>query len=432
MLHPLLLLLVIYNYVWYSGKLWRITAIYPDGTMKMITDSAITTIAYASDYNFYTDEENTSYMYQWLNEDFLDTLYNYENIIKTDYKWNVTSGDGKVSTKLAETTMVPAKVGLLNSYEYYKSYENLGDYSNGYLNVGYYWRLSNPYNSASSSDVWCVGSSGNALNNGPSSVSGLRPSINLKSNIKFSGNGTKSDPYRIVGDKENAIPNTTLLKTRSSGEYVKLENDSQNRVFRIVDTETINGNLTTKLVLNDYVKENGSVLEKAFSNGAFLWSSVSLSDTTYARGYLNTTWLSTLDTSKLEKGIYYLGQVDYGENYKSTVCSTVSSDVSVRDCIKNGTIVSNVSRDDYVGLLRYGEMFSSQPSIYTKDTASDMWLITPRSSSYVWYVVNFGYLHNTDPSNGRGLRPSINLKSTILIKSGSGLENDPFVVGFAS
>ena len=27
-----------FNYVWYSGKLWRITAIYPNGTMKMITD----------------------------------------------------------------------------------------------------------------------------------------------------------------------------------------------------------------------------------------------------------------------------------------------------------------------------------------------------------------------------------------------------------
>ena len=35
-----------FNYVWYSGKLWRITAINPDGTMKMITDDAITTISY--------------------------------------------------------------------------------------------------------------------------------------------------------------------------------------------------------------------------------------------------------------------------------------------------------------------------------------------------------------------------------------------------
>ena len=32
------------NYVWYSGKLWRITAIYPDGTMKLITEDELTTI----------------------------------------------------------------------------------------------------------------------------------------------------------------------------------------------------------------------------------------------------------------------------------------------------------------------------------------------------------------------------------------------------
>ena len=76
-----------FNYVWYSGKLWRITAIYPDGTMKMITDDVITTISYGTvNVNFYTDDSNSSYMYQWLNEDFLDTLYNYENIIVTDCK----------------------------------------------------------------------------------------------------------------------------------------------------------------------------------------------------------------------------------------------------------------------------------------------------------------------------------------------------------
>ena len=125
-----------FNYVWYSGKLWRITAIYPDGTMKMITDDVITTIDYGSNVNFYTDTSNSSFMYQWLNEDFLSTLYNYENIIVTDASWNATnsnaSSDLEVSTKLPETTMVTAPVGLLNSYEYYKSYQNTS-YGNGYL-----------------------------------------------------------------------------------------------------------------------------------------------------------------------------------------------------------------------------------------------------------------------------------------------------------
>ena len=44
------------NYVWYSGKLWRITAIYPDGTMKMITKNAISSVGYNAynDIDFYT------------------------------------------------------------------------------------------------------------------------------------------------------------------------------------------------------------------------------------------------------------------------------------------------------------------------------------------------------------------------------------------
>ena len=48
------------NYVWYSGKLWRITAIYPDGALKMVTDNNITSIAFnMGEYtNFYTDEES--------------------------------------------------------------------------------------------------------------------------------------------------------------------------------------------------------------------------------------------------------------------------------------------------------------------------------------------------------------------------------------
>ena len=187
-----------FNYVWYSGKLWRITAIYPDGTMKMITDDNITTIGYGSDVNFYTDESNSSYIYQWLNEDFLSTLYNYENIIVTDASWNATnsnaSSNSEISTKLPETTMVTAPVGLLNSYEYYKSYQNTS-YSNGYLNNSYYWWLLNPY---SSSRVWRVNSNGNASSSNPSSAFGARPSINLSSAVKITvGTGLKNDPFEI-------------------------------------------------------------------------------------------------------------------------------------------------------------------------------------------------------------------------------------------
>ena len=186
-----------FNYVWYSGKLWRITAIYPDGSMKMITDDVITTISYGNDVNFYTDNENKSYMYQWLNEDFLDTLYNYENIIVTDSKWNsltTTSISTKITEGASGVTTTTSPVGLLNSYEYYMSYKNTSD-SSGYLNIGYFWWLLNPYNT---SYGWSVSYSGYAYNYSPSITNGCRPSVNLKSIIKITGGkGTKENPFEI-------------------------------------------------------------------------------------------------------------------------------------------------------------------------------------------------------------------------------------------
>ena len=206
-----------FNYVWYSGKLWRITAINKDGTMKMITDDPITTISYNpdSDVNFYdiSKKDDTTYtgsfMYQFLNEDFLDTLYNYKNIIVEDSTWNITNSNASstsaTSTKLPETTLINnstigknTPVGLLNSYEYYLSYKNTS-YLSGYLNVGYYWWLLNPY---SSSNVWHADGYGNGLNYHPSNTCGTRPSIYLRSYVVITGgDGTKSNPFTIIALK---------------------------------------------------------------------------------------------------------------------------------------------------------------------------------------------------------------------------------------
>ncbi len=59
-----------FNYVWYSGKLWRITAINSDGTLKMITNDNITTIAFDDSYKdsyFYKNADDKLLIYQWLN-----------------------------------------------------------------------------------------------------------------------------------------------------------------------------------------------------------------------------------------------------------------------------------------------------------------------------------------------------------------------------
>ena len=175
-----------FNYVWWSGYMWRITAIYPDGGIKMVTDNNISSISFGENVTYYNkDTEAKSYVFQWLNEDFLSTLYNNGSDVIDDSKfWNATQ---------TVNTIISA-IGLLNSYEYRKSYQNT-TYENGYLNIGYYWWLLNPY---STSYMWGVSNYGDGLNRSSIVTLGARPTYYLKSDIKIlSGSGIELDPYIV-------------------------------------------------------------------------------------------------------------------------------------------------------------------------------------------------------------------------------------------
>jgi len=419
-----------FNYVWWSGKMWRITAIYPDGAMKMVTDNMITSIAFNEEGNItYYDKstEAKSYMFQWLNEDFLDTLYNNgTDVIDTTKSWNATMpADTNIETKPLETdaTMIlttTSPVGLLNSYEYYKSYQNTTD-GNGYLNIGYRWWLLNPYNSSS---VRYVYSGGSGYYGSPTDAGGARPSVYLKSGISLSGSGTKDNPYRLAYDYDEADTND-LLNTRHSGEYVKLSNNGSEQLFRIVDIE----NNKTKIVAMDYAASGATKTFSTYSPSSnyidtdTLWGNgtTTYSNTWYT--YLNSTYYSELVSTYgelFDSATYYLGTSGY--NYKLSVCAnTTSGNTKVCDkTSQTGTF--------NIGLLRYGEMFATQQGKGYSNSI-DMWLINRYSASSVWCVDDNGYGNSKDPIGASGARPSIYLKSTVKILSGSGTELDPYIVG---
>ncbi len=419
-----------FNYVWYSGKLWRITAVYPDGSMKLITQNNITSIAFngSGQVNFWTDANTTSYMYQWLNEDFYDTLYNASEFIDTTKRWNATMpADTTRSTKPAETNMVSANVGLLNSYEYYNSYRCIGSaactgssYGKSYLYIDYFWCLLNPY---SASRVDYVGVIDTVIDNTPTNAYGGRPSIYLKSGVEFTGSGTISSPYKIVGDKDTGRAND-LINTRLSGEYVKLKNGNNEQTFRIIGVE----DGKAKIIAMDYA-DNKATKKFATSQGTAntLWGS----GTTTGEGtwytYLNTPttgYYAVLQSTYgdlFTSGTYYLGTSGY--NYKLSVCAnTTSGNTKVCDKATNQSF--------NIGLPRYGEMFAT-PQAGGTSSSIDMWLMNRYSTSYVWYVRNYGIGngYGSNPANTRGGRPTVHLKSTVKILSGTGTESDPYVVG---
>ncbi len=398
------------NYIWYSGKLWRVVLKNNEtGAVKMVTDNAITAIQYNSENQ--TNFEN-SYVDQWLQQEFLPTLHDYQDYLVIDSIWDATTNSFSAPTRPVGTTPVTRTVGLLNSYEYYTTYnqsDGLATISTGYLNNEVGWWLLTPY---SSSNVWYVYNSG-GLDDRDVSLNGfgIRPAVNLKEDIQItSGDGTIGNPYRLKSSSGKIVNGTTLLSTRHSGEYIKFNQE----LYRIVGIE---GNLTKIAAIDKPGKLSVNRFHSVSNIASFKDAQIKLDLESYYQGLdenvqnmiePNTTW--------------YLGTVADGNSYKASICATVDANINVSTCTK-----TSVNTTANIGLPRMGEMFTSQ---MTRGTKANFWTLTPSSSFSVWFVnERSGFYHNTDSMSGYGARPSMYLKSNVVISkdnTGDGTYEHPY------
>ena len=395
------------NYIWYSGKLWRAVSIDPsDNSVKLVTQWNISALPYNAENN---TAFKGSYMEQWLNDTsvdgFLGNLREPDKFIKTDSTWNATLTTA--TTKPEKTTMVTDAVGLLNIYEYTMSYKNATN-STGYLNNGLIWWTLTPYNT---SHVRNVNRSGNGSDSSPAISYGSRPSINLKSAVKIvDGDGTIDNPYRLQDD--NDIPTGALLSTRYSGEYISF-GTGENNLYRIVSHENGTG---TKITSAIPLKDSGNYKKMAFGSNVTFSKDNTIG--TFLNGdYLtNGTYLTSDQVNMIEdKTTWYLGTVGIGANYKLA---------KYQDTTGSNLTLSTATAK--VGLLRLGELMAGQ---FDKDGNNTIyWTLTLYSPSYVRNVTTYGNGDLNSPTNSSGSRPSMNLKSTVKIVSGTGTKSDPFVI----
>ena len=395
------------NYIWYSGKLWRAVSIDPsDNSVKLVTQWNISSIPYNADGN---TAFQGSYMEQWLNDTsvdgFLGNLREPDKFIKTDSVWNVTSTTE--TTKPAKTTMVTDAVGLLNVYEYTMSYKNATDFT-GYLNNVLYWWTLTPY---STSGVRSVVYYGYDNYNSPATSFGSRPSINLKSAVKIiDGDGTVDNPYRLQGDNDS--PTGALLSTRYSGEYISF-GTGENNLYRIVSHENGTG---TKITSAIPLKESSSYKSIKFGSNVTFTKDNTIG--TFLNGdYLTSgTYLTSDQVNMIEDNTtWYLGTVGSGTNYKLA---------KYQDATSSSLTTSTTTAQ--IGLLRLGELMAGK---FAKDgNNTDYWTLTPLDTSSVRNVYSYGSVHNISPTSSSGSRPSMNLKSTVKIVSGTGTKSDPFVI----
>ena len=392
------------NYIWYSGKLWRAVSVNNEAkTTKLVTQWNISAIPYNEEGNSAFED---SYMESWLNDTtedgFLGNLRDYENFIVINSKWNATPMTN--TSKPPETTIVEDSVGLLNIYEYTMSY-NGTEVSNGYLNNGLYWWTLTAY---STSRRWYVYVNGNS-SIGSLAAAGIRPSINLKSNVKIvAGNGTIDNPYRLEGDNDTNLSGT-LLNTRYSGEYIRFGND-ENNLYRIVSHENGSG---TKITSAEPLKSSGTFITSAFGSSS---SEVNYSTNNVIGTFLNDEYLTSYVDSTYSNMIedsttWYLGTVGYGASYKLAKYTNITDN-----------ILTSSTTTTKVGLLRIGELMAGQ---FAKNNTY-YWMLTPGSLSSMWYVYYNGYTSHEPLNFAIGIRPALNLKSNVIITSGDGTKENPF------
>ena len=393
------------NYIWYSGKLWRAVSVNnEEKTTKLITQWNISVITYNSSGNTTFKD---SYMEDWLNDitvdGFLGNLREPEKFIKMDSKWNATMMTD--TSKPPSTTLIEDSVGLLNLYEYQVSYRGT-DYSNGYLNNNLYWWTLTPYDT---NYVQRISSDGSIDYYSPSKWAyGIRPSVNLKKDVQIvDGDGTESNPYRLVGDNDQDLSGVKL-NTRYSGEYISF-GTGDNNLYRIVSHEVKN---LTKITSADPLKENGAWETSAFG------SNVTFSSNNTIGTFLNGTYLNSYLTAGnrnmiVTNNTWYLGTVATGANYRLAKYTNTSMSSYAKSTTSN------------IGLLRLGELMAGQFNNYDNNTY--YWTLTPESTSYIKRISNDGHADAYSPSQwSYAIKPSFNLKENVIITGGDGTKENPF------
>ena len=396
------------NYIWYSGKLWRAVSVSnEEKTTKLVTEWNISAIGYDDDSSAFEG----SYIEEWLNDTtvdgFLGNLRDYENFIITDAVWDATMDDREVGsiTRPNGTTTVTDAVALINIYEYQTCYHGT-TYDNGYLNNGLYWWGLTPFDE---SHVFVINRDATTAIYTPANTVGVRPSINLKSTIKIvDGNGTIDNPYRLAGDNDTNLSGT-LLNTRYSGEYIRFGNN-ENNLYRIVSHENRIG---TKIVSSEPLKDSGKFKTLIFGD------SLNYSNTNTIGAFLNGDYLLNYVRENYsdmieDNTIWYLGTVGSSDSYKiAKYTDTNMSEYAT-------------STDSKVGLLRVGELMAGQFNIYRNNTT--YWTLNPYNMFVMRFVGINGDTNSAEPIYAQGIKPSLTLKSNVIITSGTGTKSDPFVL----
>lgn len=299
------------NYLWYSGRLFRIIEINDNG-IKLITADSEGSIVFS-----YDKEYSESYVNSWLNEYYLGTL-DKESLVEYDYCVDDFNLENVTCNKDNK-----GYIGLLSISDYLRS-----GGKDSYLNNHEYYWTSNSYE-GKEYYIYSTGGINNIVNKEDSYYSyGVRPVIVLNDKYEYyGGDGSIDTPYQVnEGNKE-------LLKELNVGEYIKFSN----YLWRVQSINTDN----VKLIMNEKIDS----------------VSKNYSDTIK---YLNNDFYKKLDNKKIKKCEFNTGS--YGKDtmydYKNVSSKKTNAYVGVPS-------VTEINLNSYKDIWLYNT-YPSGKNLYYK------------------------------------------------------------------
>ena len=392
------------NFLWYGGHQWRVLEFdTSENTLTLITQQPLTAIQPAS--SIWTTRENyeSSYINNWLNDYFWDSLDSsiQENIL--DSAFNVG-----IYTDVDEIT-ISQKVGLLDE----EQYKRAGDGTTGkdsYLDIKDIFWLGNR---ASSSNVRNVYNNGDLNNSSSSNSNGVRAVIKISDITITGGDGTLASNYQ-VGNKATNTNNVQV------GEYINVPYSGSDSAcgsdnmctFRIVskDSDSI------KVVLNGLLPTTSKWADNANDN-------ITTSDLIYTN--VLDGFIEKIDSKYITTGTYEVGMYEDGNSYTVPQSTTITANVGLP------TVGEMFSGNDIDLSTSSTKTFVDVNTIENPIVSKYYWTMNRYSSSSVHNVDLSGPLYNNGPTLASGVRAVIYLKSgtsSINFSGGEGTAQSPYVL----
>lgn len=232
------------NYILFSGMLFRIVKVNEDGSIKIISDQAVTNL------NAKYDKYENSNIDTWLKEVYLKNINKSDKyLVESDYCVGNIESINSYSNYCSET--IKAKVGLLNIDEYKLTLGGSGSsiYSPSFMIAN---KMGDKYVNA----PFDIPKDSLVIN----ALASIRPVMTLRNNLYLiGGNGSYDNPYKL--DDYSYAQANDKLNTRLVGEYVEYSG----LVFRIIGHDKNNN---VRLIMNSswIVQPNNTSLSVSISN----------------------------------------------------------------------------------------------------------------------------------------------------------------------